>query len=94
MTSKAEVFLDCSGVGKGGDEGSTNFGHLPGFFKPCLRSSWPRTLSEADLYLSRLPLVGAGSNLDGRGACCGVPEGLSPESEEETRGGRGGRKGF
>ena len=76
MTSKAEGFLDRSGEGEGGGEGSTNFGRLPGFFKLCLRSSWPRTLSEADLDLSRLPLVGAGSNLDGRGACCGVPVGF------------------
>ena len=78
MTSKAEGFLDRSGVGEGGGKGLTNFGRLPGFFKPCLRLSWPRTLSEADLDLSRLPLVGAGSNLDGRGACCGVPGGFEP----------------
>ena len=82
MTSRAEGFLDCNGVGEGGGEGSTNFGRLPGFFKPCLRSSWPRTLSEADLDLSRLPLVGARSDLDGRGLCCGVPGGLEgPEVE-------------
>ena len=72
MTSRAEGFLDRSGVGKGGGEGSTNFGR----FKLCLRLPWPRTLSEADLDLSRLPLVGAGSDLDGCGACCGVPGGF------------------
>ena len=74
MTSKAEWFLDRSGEGLGG--GSTNFGLLPGFFKLCLRSSLPRALSEADLDLSRLPLAGAGFNLDGRDACCGVPGGF------------------
>ena len=68
MMSKAEGFLDHSGEGLGGGEGSTNFGRLPGFFKLCLRSSLPRALSEADLDLSRLPL--AGFNLDGRDACC------------------------
>ena len=61
MTSKAEGFLDRSREGEGRGEGSTNFGR----FKLCLRSPWPRTLSEADLDLSRLPLVGAGSDLDG-----------------------------
>ena len=71
MTSRAEGFLDCDGVGEGRGEGSTNFGCLPGCFKPCLRLSWLRNLSEADL-----PLVGAGSDLDGRGVCCGVPGGL------------------
>ena len=76
MTSKAEGFLDRSGEGVGGGEGSINFVSLPGFFKLCLRSSWPRTLSEADLDLSRLPLAGAGFDLDGRGACCGVPGGF------------------
>ena len=65
MTSRAEGFLDRNGVGKGGGDGSTNFGRLPGCFKPFLRSSWPRTLSEADLDLSRLPMVSAGSDLDG-----------------------------
>ena len=86
MTRKAEGFLDCSGVGEGGGEGSTNFGRLPGFFKLCLRSPWPRTLSEADLDLSHFPLTGARSDRDGRGACCGVPGGLKGlELEEETR---------
>ena len=69
MTSKAEGFLDRSGEGVGGGEGLTNFGRLPGFFKLCLRSSLPRALSEADLDLSRLPLAGAGFNLDGRDEC-------------------------
>ena len=76
MTSRAEGFLDRSGVDEGGGEGSTNFGRLPGFFNPCLRSSLSRTLSEADLDLSRLPQVSAGSDLDDLGACCGVPGGL------------------
>ena len=62
MTSRAEGFLDRSGEGLGGGEGSTNFGRLTGFFKRFLRSSLPRALSEADLDLSRLPLVGAGFN--------------------------------
>ena len=86
MTSRAEGFLDRSGEGVGGVEGSTNFGRLTGFFKWFLRSSLPRALSEADLDLLRLPLVGARFNLDGRDACCGVPGGLRGlESEEETR---------
>ena len=76
MTSRAEGFFDHNGLGEGGGNGSTNFGRLPGCFKPCLRSSWLRTLLEADLDVSRLPLVGAGSDLDGQGACCGVPGGL------------------
>ena len=76
MTSRAEGFLDHSGEGVGRGEGSTNFGRLTGFFKRFLRSSLPRALSEADLDLSRLPLVGAGFNLDGRDACCGVPGGF------------------
>ena len=76
MTSRAEGFLDRSGDGEGGGEGSTIFGRLPGFFNPCLRSSLSRTLSEADLDLSRLPQVSAGSDLDYLGACCGVPGGF------------------
>ena len=76
MTSRADGFLDCDGVGEGGGEGLTNFGRLLWGFKPCLRSSWLRTLSEADLDLSLLPLVGAGSDLDGQGACSGVLGGL------------------
>ena len=78
MTSRAEGFLDRSGEGVGRGKGSTNFGRLTGFFKRFLRSSLPRALSEADLDLSRLPLVGAGFNLDGRDACCGVPGGFEP----------------
>ena len=78
MTSRDEGFLDRSGEGVGRGEGSTNFGRLTGFFKRFLRSSLPRALSEADLDLSRLPLVGAGFNLDGRDACCGVPGGFEP----------------
>ena len=88
MTSRADGFLDCDGVGEGGGEGSTNFGRLPWGFRPCLRSSWLRTLSEADLDLSLLPLEGAGSDLDGRGACSGVPggvEGLEGEGGDPRR---------
>ena len=84
MTSKAEGFLDRSGEGVGRGEGSTNFGRLTGFFKRFLRSSLPRALSEADLDLSRLPLAGAGFNLDGCDACCGVPGGFE---EPGVRGG-------
>ena len=76
MTRRAEGFLDRKGFGEGGGEGLTNFGRLPGCIRPCLRSSLHRTLSEADLDLSRLPLVGARSDLDGQGACCGVPGGF------------------
>ena len=78
MTSRAEGFLDRSGEGLGGGEGSTNFGRLTGFFKLCLRSSLPRAVSEADLDLSRLPLAGVEVNLDGRDECCGVPGGFEP----------------
>ena len=78
MTSKAEGFLDRSGEGLGGGEGSTNFGRLTGFFKLCLRSSLPRAVSEADLDLSHLPLAGVEVNLDGRDECCGVPGGFEP----------------
>ena len=84
MASRAEGILDCDRVGEGGGEGSTNLGRLPEGFKPCLRSSWLRALSEADLDLSLLPLVGAGSDLEGRGACSGVSGGL------EGREGEGG----
>ena len=95
MTSKADGFLDCNGVGEGGGEGSTNFGRLPLGFRPCLRSSWLRTLSGADVDLSLLPLEGAGSDLDGRGACSGVPggvEGLKGEGGDPRRARRA--KGF
>ena len=95
MTSRAEGFLDCNGVGEGRGKGSTNLWRLLEGFKPCLRSSWLRTLSEADLDLSLLPLEGAGSDLDGRGACSGVPggvEGLEGEGGDPRRARRA--KGF
>ena len=70
----AEGFLDCAEVGVGGGgEGLTNLGRLPEGFKPCLRSSGPKALSATDLDLSLLQLAGAGSDLEGRDACCGVP---------------------
>ena len=52
--------------------GSTNLVHLLGGFKPCLRLSGPKALSATDLDLSLLQLAGAGSDLEGRDACCGV----------------------
>ena len=65
---------DCKGVGVGrGGEGSANLGRLPGDFRQCLRSSWPKALSATDLDLSLLQLAGAGSDLEGRDACSGVP---------------------
>ena len=70
--------MDRRGDGLGGGEGSTNFGCLTGLFKLCLRSFLPRAVSEADLDLSRLLLVGVVVVLEGRDECCGVPGGLGP----------------
>ena len=95
MTSRVDGLLDCDGIGKVGGEGSTNFGRLPWGFRLCLRSSWLRTLLEADLDLSLLPLEGAGSDLDRQGACSGVPgevEGLEGEGGDPRRARRA--KGF
>ena len=46
MTSRAEGFLDCNGVGEGGGEGSTNFGR--GRCR-CRGGGWCRRVQEDQL---------------------------------------------